>query len=104
MNVPIITIHIERMTNTLRLMLSEHAALLDSQIQAAIDKELKPENLQHFIDQQVSQTIRSVVSDEIRRAFDYSSAGRAAIREAILDYVDRNYAPTPMESKGTERT
>jgi len=71
------------MRQTLNVMLVQHAEMINSEIQAAVDKFCTPENLQHVVDEQVGSMIKWAVKGEIEDYFRYG-AGRKAVREAVL--------------------
>lgn len=94
MNLPIVRIEIESMRHSLKAMLSEHAQALDESMRQAVDEALKPENVAQFLQEQVRIQMRAAISDEIQRAFGYTSAGRAAIREAVMLHLEEQFGET----------
>lgn len=88
---PIVKIEIESMRHSLKTMLSEHVLAVDEQMRAAVDEALKPENVAEFLREQVRIHMRAAISDEIQRAFGYTSAGRAAIREAVMLHLEEQF-------------
>ena len=82
MNVPIIRLEIEGMKYTLQTALSEHSAQIDKDVQAAIERFCRPENIQEHINRAVKQSLGVVLAEEIERHFKYGE-GREAIRQAV---------------------
>lgn len=92
---PIIRFEIQQLKHTVHLMLSEHAAQIDEDLRRAVDDALKPENISSFIQEEVTRTVRSVLSDEIRSFFQYGTAGRSAIREAVHEHLEKEFSDLP---------
>ena len=91
MNVPIISFEISRMQHTLRTMLSEHTAMLDRDLQAAVDRYCTEDHLKEVIWTQTKHCMDEVVTSEIRSFFGYSGRGNKLIRAAVLEHLDEIY-------------
>lgn len=90
-NIPIIRLTVEGMKSAILMALTEEQMLFDQAARAAIDDFCRPESINAIVAEHVTQAINSVVSDEVRRYFNHSSAGRAAIREAVRERLDLLY-------------
>jgi len=91
---PVIKIELESMRATIHTMLTRHAAMLDTQINEAVDKFCSEEQLAAVIAQTVKDQITMAVKDEIRNQFSYTGAGRKAIREAVNTHFDELWPDT----------
>ena len=90
-SMPIIKLTVEGMKSAIFMALSEQQVLFDQAARAAIDDFCRPESINAIVAEHVTQAINSAVSDEVRRYFNHSSAGRAAIREAVRERLDLLY-------------
>lgn len=90
-NVPVIKIEIERMKHTMLTMLSEHSAQLDADMRAAVESYCSEGNIQRVINQAAREAMDAAIKEEVRRFFQYSGAGRAAIREAVLQHLNEQF-------------
>ena len=90
-SIPIFTIQLESMKQTLKLALSERSALMSDELQQAVDRYCTEGSLKAVINQTVRQTLDIAVKEEIQTFFRYSGPGRLAIRKAVLDYLDEAY-------------
>jgi hypothetical protein len=79
------------MQTAIQFALTEHQALMDEQVQIALDAALAPEAIQHVLSTAVKQAISAAVSDEVRLAFGFSGPGRLAIRAAVTAFMDDHY-------------
>ncbi len=91
-NLPIITLQIEQMKRTVSAMLSEHTAMLDEQVNIALERALEPEQITLVIRRTVEDAVNAAVSEEIQNFFRYSNPGRQAIREAVLAHLNEYWA------------
>ncbi len=82
-NIPIIRLEIEGMKHTVHQCLSEYAARMDSDVQAAIDEALTPENIRAIIRAAASREIKDAIESEIHRFFTYDPTGAKFIRDAV---------------------
>jgi hypothetical protein len=80
--VPIIKLSIENMRYTMAYALSEHAAELDSTLQAALKAYCTPENLERVIRGEVTKVLDQVIKEEVRNWFVYGE-GRKTIKKAV---------------------
>ena len=90
-HLPVVRIELESMKHTLQVMLQEHAAMLDADINRALESCLSSDAMAQHISAEVERCIKGVVTDAIKSAFGYSSAGRAAIREAVMQRLDEEF-------------
>lgn len=88
---PVLRLEFESMKHSIKVAMAERMVTLDKDIQDAIDKYCTAENLSTLIDQQVKESVVLAVKEEIRRQFQYSEAGRLAIREAITEHMDHYF-------------
>jgi predicted Ser/Thr protein kinase len=85
MNVPTIRIEIERMRQTMSTMLTEQAALVDAELQAALDKFCQPDNIKRVVQEAAHSALEAAVKGEISSFFSYGGAGRKSVAAAVQD-------------------
>ena len=90
MTFPVIRLEVEGMRHTIKVALSEYAARMDADIQAAVDAYCDPKNIRAVVDDIASKEIKAAIQGEVERYFR-SGFGRAAIREA----VERSFPQEP---------
>lgn len=90
MNMPIITIEIDRLRQGVHAMLIDHNKELDKYVQHVIDTQLNQEWVMHQIDREVKQLIENAIS-EISQNW--------RLKEAITDVVANALADKFKESK-----
>jgi len=81
-SVPVIRIEIERMQQTLSTMLSEHAAQIDTELQASLEQFCQPENIKRIISATASSTLEGILKGELDNFFRYG-AGRRTLSDAV---------------------
>jgi ribosomal protein S3AE len=91
MNVPIIKLEVQGMAMTVRTALMEHAAKMDSSIQAAVESYCTPGNIDAVVKKAAHEALDAAVREEVRAFFGYGRAGRQAIREAVTHFLDEIY-------------
>jgi hypothetical protein len=92
-SLPIISLEIRQMKHTVQTMLMEHAAMLDKQVNDAINLALSDGAIDQMIKETVKAEINSAVKSEIQDQFRYSAPGREAIRQAIKKHADEYWGP-----------
>jgi hypothetical protein len=97
MNVPIIRFEIEGMKHTLQVALSQYAAVMDEQMQEAVEASCTVENLQRIIEKSAKQEIECAINEEIRKFYSYGK-GREAIRNAVQLELNQRGQPDTTES------
>jgi len=97
MNIPIIRLEVEGMRHTVQTALMEHAAKMDSSIQAAVEAYCTDANIDAVVRKAATEAIDAAVREEVRSFFGYGRAGRAAIREAVTHFLDEIY---PVSKEG----
>ena len=93
-DMPIIRLELRQMKATVHSVLTQHTALVDEQIKAALDAALHPDAVQVVISAAVKTAVDEAISEEIRNAFRYGSHGRKAIREAVEQFMEEHYGET----------
>lgn len=91
--IPIIRFELEQMRRTVSIALMEHQALMDEQIQIALDKALAPEAIQEILSTSVQSAVKSVLTEEVRRAFEWTNPGRSALRAAVEKHMATYFGP-----------
>lgn len=91
MNVPIIRLEVERMKHSIFTALTEHAALMDSSVQKAVEAYCTEENIDAVVRKAAIEALDAAVKEEVRNFFWYSGNGRLAVREAVEQFLDKNY-------------
>ncbi|MBN3839317.1 hypothetical protein [Burkholderia sp. Ac-20349] len=84
------------MTHTLKRMLSEHAAQMDADIQAAVEGYCTPENLAHVVKTAARQALDSAIREEVDRFFRYGT-GRKAVAAAVKESILSNKTLTALD-------
>lgn len=92
-NLPIITLEVDRMRLTMKTMLAQHAALLDTSVQKAVDEFCTPGNIDAIVREAAKRELDIAVKEEVRNFFAYSAAGRQAVREAVTEHLNEVYGP-----------
>ena len=90
---PIIRFELTGMKHTVQMMLQEHTAMLDEQVNAAIEQALAPGQIEGVVRRAVQESVNEAVSSEIQSFFRYSNPGRQAIREAVQAHLAEHWAP-----------
>ncbi len=88
MNIPIITLEVERMKHTICVALAEHTVAMDSNVQAAIEAYCTDENIAAIVRRAAMEAIDAAVKEEVRSFFQWNKPGRQAVREAVFQYLD----------------
>ena len=91
MNIPIITLEIQGMKNTIKHALMEQAASMDKGIQDALDRLCTEENVSRIVEEEARIQIQAALKEEVASFFRWSSAGRAAVREAVHEHLAKMY-------------
>ena len=97
MNIPIISLEVQGMKRTMKLALMEHAALLDKSIQQAVEDYCTEGNIQAIVQREARLQLDAALKEEVRRFFDWSGQGRAAVREAVMEALNERY---PLKREG----
>ncbi len=103
MNIPIIKLEVEGMKYTVLQALMQHSAQMDASVQAAVEAYCTEGNLDDVIRGELRKCMNSAVSEEVQRFFGYAGAGRQAIREAVLKYLNDVYPAEPAKQRGKRR-
>lgn len=90
-NVPVLKLELSSMKHTVLMMLQEEALKLDGMLKDAVEHTCTESNLRAVVYQTVDREMKNAVSEEIQKFFRYSGAGRAAIREAVLEHLNEYY-------------
>lgn len=80
---PMIRLEIAGMRHTVQQCLSEYAARMDSDVQAAINAAITPENITKIITETAAREVKMAIESEIRRFFTYDREGAAFICRAV---------------------
>lgn len=96
-SIPFIRLEIGRMKNTVTALLQEHAAMIDADIRSALDEALTEKSIRDMIRREVHENINHAIKEEIQRQFQWTHAGRTAIREAVEQHFDELWPDTKKE-------
>jgi hypothetical protein len=80
--VPVIRIEIERMRQTMSTMLSDQAALVDAELQAALDRFCQPDNIKRVVQEAAHAALKSALTSEISNFF-HMGAGRRTLAAEV---------------------
>lgn len=89
MNVPIIRLEVEGMKHTMLMALAEHTSKIDASVQQAIEEYCTDENINAIVKEEAKAALDNAVKEEVRNFFIRSNAGRQAVREAVIEHLDR---------------
>jgi hypothetical protein len=96
-NIPIISLEVQGMRHTMKLALMEHAALLDKSIQQAVEDYCTEGNIHAIVRREANLQLDAALKEEVKRFFDWSGQGRAAVREAVMEALNERY---PLNREG----
>jgi hypothetical protein len=86
--VPIIRLEVEGMKYSICTALTQHAAQMDADIQAAVDAYCTPENIAAVVRTAARDALDRAIKAEVAAFFDYGAPGRkvvaAAVKESLL--------------------
>jgi hypothetical protein len=88
--IPVIKIELEHMKHSILHAFSQHVADTDSMVKSAVEKFCTPENLQRILDNQVEAVLKAAIQEEVGTFFRYGD-GRAFLRKAVTDQLEKNY-------------
>lgn len=88
MSAPIIRLEVDFMKSVMRQHLSEQAVKMDSMVQQAVEAYCSEGNLRVVLGQAVREALDSAVREEVRDFFSGTRAGRLAVREKVIRYLD----------------
>jgi hypothetical protein len=91
MNIPIISLEIQGMKNTIKVALTEQAAMMDKHLNDALEKMCTEEAIASIVEQEARRQIELALKEEVQNFFRWSSNGRAAVREAVHEHLSRMY-------------
>lgn len=91
MNIPIISLEIQGMKQTIKAALMQEVAAIDAGVQAALDKLCTEENVAFIVEQEARRQIEAALKEEVQNFFRWSNGGRAAVREAVHEHLARLY-------------
>ena len=87
--VPIIRLEIERMRQTVLTALSGYTAAIDAEVEEAVERYCRPENLRVVIQEAVEREMNAAVKEEVRNFFREARPGRQLVRLAVNKHLDR---------------
>lgn len=91
MNIPIISLEIQGMRHTIKTALMREAAALDKGVQDALDKLCTEENVTRIVQEEARRQIEAALKEEVQNFFHWNNAGRAAVREAVIEHLAQMY-------------
>lgn len=103
MNIPIISLEVQGMKHTIKMALMEHAALLDTAVQEALDKLCTEEQISRVVHEEARRQIDAALKQEVQNFFNWNSAGRMAVRQAVHEHLSQMY-PTDEDAARQTRT
>jgi hypothetical protein len=83
---PIIRLEVEGMKHGILVALSEYAAKVDADIQAAVERYCQPENIARVVQAAAERSIDIAIKEEIDRFFRFGD-GRRAISAAVEEQL-----------------
>lgn len=101
MDIPIVTIQVDRMRHTLQMALMEHSKLLGDEMQKAVNEAVQPEAIAYILRKEVEDHLNRAVKEEVRNFFNYSAPGRQAIKQAVYEHLEMLYPSEAVNEKET---
>lgn len=86
---PVIRLEIEGMKHTIMHAMTQYMTQMDSDIQAAVERACKPENISALIEATAREQIAKAVKYEIESFYSYGP-GRKAIKEAVIKTLGKD--------------
>lgn len=86
-SMPIIRFELEGMRQAIVIALSDYMVRMDSDIQAAIDRVMTPENIAAVIEDTAKREIDAAIQSEIQSFFRFGN-GRDIIKKAVADQLE----------------
>lgn len=80
--VPILKLELQRMSETLCIMLSEHTAMLDEQLQQAVKNFCTEGQLERVITDTANRVLHDAIAREVQNFYTYGP-GREVVAEAV---------------------
>lgn len=80
--VPIIRLEVEGMRLVVHQALMEHAARMDADVQAAIERAITPENVSRIVQETAAREVRAAIDSAIESFYRFG-AGRDVIRREV---------------------
>jgi hypothetical protein len=100
---PVIKLEVERMRQTMLMHLSEHAAKVDADLRAAVDKFLAEGHVTRIINETAAAQLTRTIEEETRKFFSYGEGGRI-IREVVNDALTQSFAKVMQPVDGKKPT
>ena len=98
--IPIIRLEVQGIKHTVQTALMNHHLQISNEMQESIERFCTPENLQTIIDKEVRDTLDATIRAEVRDFFGYGRQGRKAVKEAIIEHLDRQYPDEMWKGEG----
>lgn len=97
MSMPVIRLKIEQMEHTVAVALTDYEAQLDSEIQEAVKRACKPENVQRVIDATVYQEVNRALEASVKSFFGYGGKGAEIINRMVQQKLTEEVAGMVVE-------
>lgn len=92
MNFPVIRLEVQDMKYAIHTALTEHAAMRDASIKAAVNEFCTPGNIDRVIREAAMSALNAAVKEEVRNYFGrWNENGRLAVREAVIAFLDEEF-------------
>lgn len=92
MNLPTIRLEIEGMRHTVLRAISERNGEMEAYIKQTLEKMCKEESIKDIVETEARTQIQLALKEEVKNFFTWSSStGRQAIREAVLEHLERMF-------------
>lgn len=98
MKLPIIRLEVQGIKYTVVRALTEHAAQMDADIQAAVEEYCTPQNLQSIVRTAAHDALRAAIEEEVKAFFTYGD-GRKAVAAAVKESILQNKTYTAMDER-----
>lgn len=90
-NLPIITLEIQGMKHTMKLALMREAAAMSTAVQEAVERMCTEENVARIVQEEARRQLEVALKEEVQSFFRWTANGRAAVREAVHEHLERMY-------------
>jgi|VirMetMinimDraft_7_1064189.scaffolds.fasta_scaffold327519_2 SpoVK/Ycf46/Vps4 family AAA+-type ATPase len=97
MNIPVIRLEIQNMKYAIQTALTQHAAQMDADIQAAVESYCTAENISRVVREAARSALQEAIRSEVDKFFRYGN-GREAVAAAVKESILKNQTYTPIDN------
>ena len=94
---PIISLEVQGMKHSIKTALMNELAAIDEGIQSALEEMCEEGNIARIVNAEAKRQIEGALKEEVSNFFRWSAPGRAAVREAVIEYLNNMYPAADKE-------